>query len=137
MGFLNWFKNLFIRKEQQNSTASNPRPDCLKTIEDKPCVPDIYVCRHKCKDAYKCFKKHNYTVKVVKGRVKGLKDDHIWMELENKGELYWYDPTWYNYDPVKYGWRKASLYTDRRVIRNKIHGKIKPTDDHSPPPGRR
>jgi hypothetical protein len=137
MGFLSWFKNLFAQKEQQISSF-NPRPECLKTLEDKPCVPDTYICRHKCKDAYRCFKKHNYTIRAVKGRVDGLEDDHIWMELENdKGELYWYDPTWYNHDPVKYGCHKASLWTDRKVIRTEWSGVIKPTNDHSPPPGRK
>jgi hypothetical protein len=136
MWFLDWFKNLFTQKKQQ-TVGSKFRPDCLKAIEDKPCIPDIYVCRHKCKDAYKCFKKHGYTARAVKGRVTGLEDDHIWMELEDdKGELYWYDPTWYNDDHVKYGCHKASLWTDRKVIRNEIHGIIKPTNDHSPPPGR-
>jgi hypothetical protein len=136
MNFLNWFKNLFAQKEQQISSF-NPRPECLKNIEDKPCVPDTYACRHKCKDAYKCFKKHNYTIRAVKGRVDGLKDDHIWIELENEGELYWYDPTWYNHNPIKYGCHKASLWTDRKVIRAEWGGVIKPTGDTSPPPGRK
>lgn len=138
MWFPNWLKNLFTRKKQQNTTTFNPRPDCLKTIEDKPCVPDTYVCRHKCKDAYKCFKKHGYSVKVVRGPADGWeKEYHTWMESEYKGELYWYDPTWYKYDPVKYGWQKASLWTDRKAIKIEWSGVIKPIDDPSPPPERK
>lgn len=152
MGLLNWLKKKPRKNEKIISSLTviflffsvplwakesvfsgfNPRPDCLKIIEDKPCISDIYVCRHKCKDAYKCFKKHGLVVRAVKGRVVGLRDDHIWIELKHEGEAYWYDPTWYNYDPVKYGCHKAP-WTDRKVVEHDIHGVIKPTGDTSSP----
>lgn len=136
MFFFDWIKRRRKKRLSYQSTEFNPRPDCLEAIENKPCVPDIYACRHKCKDAYLCFRKHGQKAKVVRGRVVGLEDDHIWMELideKDPEEPYWYDPTWYRHNPAKYGCHKASLWTDRRVLRDKINGVIKPTGDTSPP----
>jgi hypothetical protein len=131
MWLFDWLKRKW--KKQQQSFDFNPRPDCLKAIEDKPCVPDIYVCRHKSKDAYKCLKDHGHKVRVVSGPADGWeKEYHVWIELDNEGELYWYDPTWYNHDPVKYGCRKAP-WSDRKIVEHEIRGVIEPTDDTSPP----
>ncbi len=132
MGLLSWLRR--ILRGQQVSEFSllsdfNPRPACLKVIEDKPSVPDIYACRHKSKDAYKCLKGCGYDVTVVSGPAEGWeKEYHVWIELKHEGELYWYDPTWYNSNPIKYGCHKASLWTDREVVRHEYSGVLKPID---------
>lgn len=130
MSLFNWIKKKW---KKWSPPSFNPRPDCLKAIEDKPYDSDTCACRHKAKDAYKCLKKHDHNVKVVRGPVEGLQSYHVWIELEHEGELYWYDPTWYNEDPAKYGCSKAVYWTGRMVVRNEIHGVIKPTGDTSPP----
>jgi hypothetical protein len=130
MSLFSWFKGKWAK---WNTPSFNPRPDCLKAIEDKSYNSDTYACRHKAKDAYKCLKKHGYDVKVVRGPVDGWEAYHIWIELTHEDELYWYDPTWYNADPAKYGCYKASQWKDRKVVRNEIHGVIQPTGDTSPP----
>lgn len=124
-------------KELQVSSF-NPRPVCLEIIENRPSIPDVYVCRQKSRDAYKCLltfaEEGNYTVRVVRGPADGWeKEYHCWIELEHKEVLYWYGPAWYKYDPVKYGCHKASQWTDRKAIRNKTHGVKKATGDTSPP----
>lgn len=126
MSLLNWFRKQW---KKEKSSSFNPRPDCLKAIEDKLCVEDTYACRHKSRDAHDCLKIHGYKVRVVSGPAEGWeKEFHVWIELEEDGEIYWYDPTWYNYDPVKYGCSKAP-WSDRKIVEHEIHGVIKPTGD--------
>lgn len=132
MFFVSWFMKKWRWQQFSNF---NPRPSCLKPIEDKPCIKDVYVCRHKSKDARVCLLSHDYNARVVSGPVKGQEDYHIWIELidADDGEVYWYDPTWYNRDPFKYGCHKAAFWKDRKKVEHKIHGVIEPTGDTTPP----
>lgn len=112
MGWFNWLRKKW---KEQGFFSFNPRPGCLKPIEDSKYDPEFNACRHKARDAYWCLKENGYNVKVVSGPVKGLERYHIWIEIEYDGEKYWYDPTWYNADPVKYGCCKVEFWTDRKV----------------------
>ena len=84
--------NLFswIKKRwgKQNISSFNPQFDCLKAIEDKPCIPGEYECYQKSRDASKCFKKHGYDAIPTCGPVKGLERHHCWVEIKHKGEIY-------------------------------------------------
>lgn len=95
--------------------AFNPRPDCLQTIEDVPCIPGIYMCQYKSRDACKCLREHGYDAHVIVWDIEGTDIAHIGVEIIHEGETYWYDPTWVSRDP-KYGCWKTSLWTDRKVI---------------------
>jgi len=125
MSFLSWIKRWW--KGQQFSSF-NPRPKCLKAIEDSPYNSETNACRHKAKDAYKCLKEHGYNViKVVSGPADGWdKGYHGWIEIEHEGEKYWYDPTWYSSNPIKYGCHLASEWTDRKVVTHEYSGVLEP-----------
>lgn len=131
----NPFSWIIEKWRQQQYSSFNPRPSCLTVIEDKPCIPDIYECRHKSKEACSCLLAHNYSAKVVRGPVKRHKKWHIWIELidEDTCETYWYDPTWYYRDHLKYGCHKVRFWKDRKKVVDEIHGTVKPTGDTSPP----
>lgn len=111
---MSWF--IWLKKKwKEQFSHFNPRPGCLKPIEDSKYDSEVNACRHKARDAYQCLKENGYNAKVVSGPVKGLEMYHVWIEIEHDGKIYWYDPTWYNADPVKYGCRESWLWTDRKI----------------------
>lgn len=89
--------------------------DCLPNIENAPCVPGVYECYQKSREASKCFRKHGFNAIPVCGPVKGLERHHCWVEIKHEGEVYWYDPTWVKQD-VRYGCWKKSQYFDRKIF---------------------
>lgn len=99
--------------------AFNPWPDCLQVIEGKPCISGIYECYQKSRDTSKCLKKHGYDAHATCGPIKGLKRHHCWVEINDEGKIYWYEPTWHQ------GCWPKSYWFDREIFKPEWNGKIK------------
>lgn len=73
----------------------------------QPYIKGVYTYSDIAADHSQHLNACGYDTRVIVGNVQGLPVPHAWVEVQNKGQMYWIDATW------QWGCFPASQWTDR------------------------